>query len=464
MTEFSTMQGVQGIGNSVQGSEFTSVQASGSSFWSQLRPASWRGQPFGVLYGQASFGRRNAVHEYPFRDTPWVEDLGRQARRFTVTGFLVGDDVIARRDKLIAECERNGDGELVHPTLGLRKVALIDFSTTERWDQGRVFEIQFTFIEQGQRSFPSSTAQNTSATSAAAKAAETAAVDSFRSAAAGPLQQGPAATNQIAAQTASWTTAAIRATNDATSLLRLSAGQPGEFGRMLGQRQGITVGQVPVTGSATTMQDLLGVSSASRASVASAATAADAAAAALVVSKIDAYGAAAQGVTAAVHAAAPTPGDAVRGLLAMAAVTASDPAGGAALAGQQACIDLLRRTCLAELARAAVAYRSQSTADMLAIRGLVLSALAAEIVVAGDQGDDAVYQTFRQLRATVSTTMAAAGAELPNMVDVNLPRPMPALALAQRLYGDAGRADELVARAGPVHPAFMPTSFRALSK
>ena len=41
--------------------------------------------------------------------------------------------------------------------------------------------------------------------------------------------------------------------------------------------------------------------------------------------------------------------------------------------------------------------------------------------------------------------------------------PMPSLALAQRLYRDPDRADDLVARAAPAHPAFMPVRFKALS-
>jgi prophage DNA circulation protein len=45
-----------------------------ATFRAQLQPASYRGIPFGVFGGQARFGRRNALHEYPFRDVPWVED------------------------------------------------------------------------------------------------------------------------------------------------------------------------------------------------------------------------------------------------------------------------------------------------------------------------------------------------------------------------------------------------------
>ena len=35
--------------------------------------------------------------------------------------------------------------------------------------------------------------------------------------------------------------------------------------------------------------------------------------------------------------------------------------------------------------------------------------------------------------------------------------------LAQRLYGDATRADELIRRATPWHPAFMPTTITVLA-
>ena len=40
---------------------------------------------------------------------------------------------------------------------------------------------------------------------------------------------------------------------------------------------------------------------------------------------------------------------------------------------------------------------------------------------------------------------------------------MPALTLANRIYADAGRADELVAENKIIHPAFCPREGRALS-
>ncbi|HSR77153.1 MAG TPA: DNA circularization N-terminal domain-containing protein, partial [Xanthobacteraceae bacterium] len=53
-----------------------------SRWWEQLQPGSWRGVPFVMDAAENRAGRRTAIHEYPYRDTVWVEDLGRLPRRF----------------------------------------------------------------------------------------------------------------------------------------------------------------------------------------------------------------------------------------------------------------------------------------------------------------------------------------------------------------------------------------------
>ena len=59
----------------------------------------------------------------------------------------------------------------------------------------------------------------------------------------------------------------------------------------------------------------------------------------------------------------------------------------------------------------------------------------------------------------------ARGASLAHVRTFDLPGPMPALAIAQRLYRDAGRADELVGEAGAqcISPLFMPSLIQALA-
>ena len=62
----------------------------------KLLPASFRGVPFEVSSGSLKGGRRTVVHEYPQRDKPYVEDLGKAARQITIEAFFVGDNYIDR--------------------------------------------------------------------------------------------------------------------------------------------------------------------------------------------------------------------------------------------------------------------------------------------------------------------------------------------------------------------------------
>ena len=64
------------------------------SWFKQLNPASFRGVRFGVLGADGRFGRRLAEHDYPNRDKPYMEDMGRSARRINMVGFLVEDSLV----------------------------------------------------------------------------------------------------------------------------------------------------------------------------------------------------------------------------------------------------------------------------------------------------------------------------------------------------------------------------------
>lgn len=115
----------------------------------QLRPASFRGAGFHVEVGALAGGRRVALHEFPKRDTPYAEDMGRRARRFPCTGYIVDEDYIPERDALIAALEAGGPGTLVHPTLGAFRVVCDGFSAIERRDKGGYVEFEMTFVEAG---------------------------------------------------------------------------------------------------------------------------------------------------------------------------------------------------------------------------------------------------------------------------------------------------------------------------
>jgi prophage DNA circulation protein len=249
------------------------------SFFDSLRTASYRGVLFGVTSADSQFGRRNAVHQYPFRDEVWIEDLGRQARRINITGFLVengaygGGDVIAQRERLIAACESPGEGALIHPTLGRLSVGLMTVSTTEQWDKGRVFILHFQFIEAGKRIFPAANTSTTDAVKAAAATADGASAGDFFKRASVAMQQGSAVITQAVNTTTVWALKVQKLANDATNLYHAVQSLPGTFGRFFGgRRKGLDAFNAGIVGTGQSVLSLLALSSVAKRAVSTAAS------------------------------------------------------------------------------------------------------------------------------------------------------------------------------------------------
>jgi prophage DNA circulation protein len=122
-----------------------------------LLPASFRGVPFQVSGTSSEFGRRNQTHEYPFRDVPYTEDLGRLARKNKIDAFVIGDDHKEQTEKLIEAIEEEGAGILIHPILGELNVNIVGTATiSNSVENGRMSVISFSFVEAGELIFPDS--------------------------------------------------------------------------------------------------------------------------------------------------------------------------------------------------------------------------------------------------------------------------------------------------------------------
>jgi prophage DNA circulation protein len=149
-----------------------------------LQPASYAGVPFFVLDDSLEAGRRVALHQYPFRNTPWAEDLGRRARKFRFTAFLIGDLVIGQRNALLDAIEAPGPGTLIHPSLPNPQQVQIELvEMSERWDKGRMIELRLAAVEAGQVLYPTTGADTQAAVGAAADAAATGIAGDYTSAA-----------------------------------------------------------------------------------------------------------------------------------------------------------------------------------------------------------------------------------------------------------------------------------------
>ena len=134
---------------------------SGIAWRSSLRRASFRSARFHVDTGVRESGRRTVQHEFPKRDVPYAEDMGRKAREFTVRGYIIvypkdtGDvlqqkNYIPARDSLILALETEGPADLQLPTLGVLNVQCTRYRITEEEKFGGYCVFDMTFTEFGQ--------------------------------------------------------------------------------------------------------------------------------------------------------------------------------------------------------------------------------------------------------------------------------------------------------------------------
>lgn len=126
----------------------------------RLRTASFRGAKFFVDSHDYGFGRRNQVHQYPFQEDAYVEDLGQEADEFTINCYVIQQypilNYFSARDKLIDALKEQGPGKLIHRYLGEKYVAVTGkVRMTETFNEGGIARFTITFTEAGKNQFPS---------------------------------------------------------------------------------------------------------------------------------------------------------------------------------------------------------------------------------------------------------------------------------------------------------------------
>ncbi|MDU9391536.1 DNA circularization protein [Pseudomonas sp. zfem002] len=119
-----------------------------------LHAASFRGVPFHVDSDSMPVGRRTQLHEYPQRDKPLVEDMGRVTRTPKFSAFVIGDDCFVKRDDLLHALDQPGPGELIHPWFGRMMVTAGSCEVTHERREGGVVRFDLMFYEDGEKGFP----------------------------------------------------------------------------------------------------------------------------------------------------------------------------------------------------------------------------------------------------------------------------------------------------------------------
>lgn len=97
-------------------------------------------------------GRRVALHQYPKRNVPYAEDMGRTANAFSVQGYLIGPAYLDLKDNLISALEQDGPGMLRLPMpyqMSDVNVMVQSYSITESREKGGICTIEMSFVEYG---------------------------------------------------------------------------------------------------------------------------------------------------------------------------------------------------------------------------------------------------------------------------------------------------------------------------
>lgn len=125
-----------------------------SSWLDRLQSASWRGYKFLWEQVEIGGGRRVIIHEYPFQDDPYAEDMGLKAQEFRLNAYLIGasyDQQALAFQKLL---DQKGAGELITPLQGSMQAQLTAWSRTDTTAQGGIARFQLTFTRTGAVRYP----------------------------------------------------------------------------------------------------------------------------------------------------------------------------------------------------------------------------------------------------------------------------------------------------------------------
>lgn len=120
----------------------------------QMLPASFRGISFLIPQASVPVGMKVQLHEFPQRDEPYAEQLGKQAQVHRLVCWIIGDDCFERRDKFMEALETPGAGELVHPWLGRMQVKAGEAELTHDFKQGGMAAFAVTFYPDLPLKFP----------------------------------------------------------------------------------------------------------------------------------------------------------------------------------------------------------------------------------------------------------------------------------------------------------------------
>ncbi len=115
----------------------------------RLKRATFNGKYFYLDSNETEVSKKIIKYEYPFRDTPYVEDMGLNTRSWNIEGYVTGPRYKEDRDALAKELEKGEPGKLLHPYLGLLVVRCESYRVHETNHDGGVVKFCIQFCDAG---------------------------------------------------------------------------------------------------------------------------------------------------------------------------------------------------------------------------------------------------------------------------------------------------------------------------
>lgn len=418
--------------------------ALGVTVMGRLLPARFRGARFYVDSAGGTYGRRFADHQYPGRDKPFAEDLGREQRVWQITGYTIGPTFRIQRDMLLKACERKGPGTLFHPAIGPVQAVCRRVQWNEARDAGLYCTFTLEFAEPGELAAPVSEAGTAQAIESAADALGEAASAAFESVFdvtnalsyvadfAGFDVQGVAVLLErmrkpLAGLDQSGITEALSSLYDTAHQLvhapaDLVAATADCFAQFSGAGDAVTAGLSMLTMATDYVSGQDEVD---------------------VVPPISTVGSAVSGMAAASPRAADPPG--------------TEYSSSAQLTRNQGAWQrFVREQALREVGYLTPGMDIASYHQAERIMEAMQVAFDGAETAAADAGNDQVYIALIDLRGACMADIMARRGSLKPLVAYHMPRTTNAITMAWRFYHDANRDLELVDMVNAYTPAFMP--------
>ncbi|PWT74308.1 MAG: hypothetical protein C5B60_06860 [Chloroflexi bacterium] len=123
-----------------------------------FQPASFRGATFYTEVRSYECGQRLVIHEFPKRDAPYTENMGRRFYGYTVRGYIVQSarerDYRTRRDALQKILDDGKPGDLRLPWMNTKThVICRQYRLTEEDRRGGYCVFDMQFVEASERPF-----------------------------------------------------------------------------------------------------------------------------------------------------------------------------------------------------------------------------------------------------------------------------------------------------------------------